>query len=190
MKSENRHYDQVHKKKQHPASKCGNAKCLICHSAKVLKKPSKKLLQENAKIKMKNIATFFIAIFYTLNSFSQTKSIHVSGEIKSDISYYVHYPKVNDGQGLYISPYLFDSSLKIKINPIEMNWLFLINNRYNFSYNNIEQVSRTNDTLTISDPSIKYLKISDKVYKVEVSIVADSIHTVSAGKKLKSDEDE
>ena len=51
MKAENIHYTQVHNKKKHPASKCKKAKCLVCHSAKVLKKPSKKLLQENSKLK-------------------------------------------------------------------------------------------------------------------------------------------
>jgi len=50
MKAENRHYDKVHKKKEHPAAKCGNAKCLICHSGKVLKIPTKKMLQAKAEI--------------------------------------------------------------------------------------------------------------------------------------------
>lgn len=53
MKAENRHYERVHKKKAHPAAKCGNTKCLICHAGKVLKKPTKKILQENARLKMK-----------------------------------------------------------------------------------------------------------------------------------------
>ena len=51
MKSENRHYEEVHKKKAHLASKCGKTKCLVCHGEKVLKVPNKKLLQENSKIK-------------------------------------------------------------------------------------------------------------------------------------------
>ena len=51
MKSENRHYDEVHKKKQHPAAKCCNTKCLICHSGKVLKIPTRKILQEKSKLK-------------------------------------------------------------------------------------------------------------------------------------------
>ena len=51
MKSENRHYEEVHKKKTHPASKCGKPKCVICHYAKVLKVPNKKVLQENSKLK-------------------------------------------------------------------------------------------------------------------------------------------
>lgn len=50
MRAENRHYDKVHKKKSHPASKCGNAKCLICHSAKVMKIPDRQLLRANDKI--------------------------------------------------------------------------------------------------------------------------------------------
>jgi hypothetical protein len=51
MKAENRHYDKVHKKKAHPAAKCGNTKCIICHSGKVLKIPTKKMLQEQSKLK-------------------------------------------------------------------------------------------------------------------------------------------
>ena len=51
MKAENRHYAQVHKNKEHPAAKCNNAKCIICHSGKVFKIPTKKLLQENSKLK-------------------------------------------------------------------------------------------------------------------------------------------
>ena len=49
-RSENRHYAKVHKKKEHPAAKCGNAKCMICHANKVMKVPTRKLLQENSKI--------------------------------------------------------------------------------------------------------------------------------------------
>ena len=49
MKALNRHYDLVHKKKRHPSSMCGNAKCLVCHSGKVLKIPTKKMLQEKEK---------------------------------------------------------------------------------------------------------------------------------------------
>ncbi len=51
MKEENRHYDKVHKKKEHPTAKCGNTKCLICHSGKVMKIPTRKILQENSKLK-------------------------------------------------------------------------------------------------------------------------------------------
>jgi len=51
MKDENRHYDRVHKKKAHPTAKCSNAKCLVCHSGKVFKIATKKLLQENSKLK-------------------------------------------------------------------------------------------------------------------------------------------
>ena len=51
MKAENRHFDKVHKKKEHPTSKCNNTKCLICHSGKVLKIPTRKILQENSKLK-------------------------------------------------------------------------------------------------------------------------------------------
>lgn len=47
-KSLNRHYTKVHKKKEHPAAKCGNAKCLICHSSKIMKIPNKKMLQMKA----------------------------------------------------------------------------------------------------------------------------------------------
>lgn len=51
MKSENRHYEEVHKKKSHPASQCVKPKCIVCHGEKVLKIPNKKTLQENSKIK-------------------------------------------------------------------------------------------------------------------------------------------
>ena len=50
MKAENRHYDNVHKKKQHPAAKCKQPKCLVCSGAKVLKIPNKQLLIANSKI--------------------------------------------------------------------------------------------------------------------------------------------
>lgn len=49
MKAENIHYDKVHKKKQHFASKCNKAKCTICHSSKVLNIPNRQLLRENSK---------------------------------------------------------------------------------------------------------------------------------------------
>jgi hypothetical protein len=50
MKSENRHYDEVHKKKMQPTAKCSKAKCIICHSGKVMNIPTKKILQENSKL--------------------------------------------------------------------------------------------------------------------------------------------
>jgi len=49
VRAQNRHDKEKWKKKKHPASKCGDAKCLICHSAKVLKMPNRKLLRENSK---------------------------------------------------------------------------------------------------------------------------------------------
>jgi len=51
MKAENRHYDKVHKKKQYPAAKCGNAKCLICHSDKVMGIKNRQILRQNSKDK-------------------------------------------------------------------------------------------------------------------------------------------
>jgi hypothetical protein len=51
MKAENRHYETVKKKKKHPASKCGNAKCLICHLGKVCDIPTKKMIQDNIRVK-------------------------------------------------------------------------------------------------------------------------------------------
>ena len=51
MKAENRHYETVKQKKKHPASKCGNAKCLICHSGKVCDIPTKKMIQDNIRVK-------------------------------------------------------------------------------------------------------------------------------------------
>jgi hypothetical protein len=50
MKAENRHYDKVHKKKQHPPAKCKQPKCLVCSGVKVLKIPNKQLLIANSKI--------------------------------------------------------------------------------------------------------------------------------------------
>lgn len=48
-KAENRHYEKVHQKKQHPASKCRKPNCLVCHWAKVMKEPNRKQKQENSK---------------------------------------------------------------------------------------------------------------------------------------------
>ena len=49
MKAENRHYEKVHKKKEHPAAKCGVAKCLVCSGKKVFKIPNRQQLRENSK---------------------------------------------------------------------------------------------------------------------------------------------
>lgn len=51
MKAENRHYNKVHKKKAHPAAKCSNKKCLICHTNKILKVPNRQQLIEKSKNK-------------------------------------------------------------------------------------------------------------------------------------------
>ena len=52
-RAENRHNEKKFKKKRHPASLCGNAKCMICHSNKILKIPSRQQLRENSKNKIK-----------------------------------------------------------------------------------------------------------------------------------------
>lgn len=44
----NRHYAKVKDKNKHPASKCDNAKCLVCHPEKVLKIPNKQTLIANS----------------------------------------------------------------------------------------------------------------------------------------------
>lgn len=49
MRSENRHYKKVHKKKEHPAAKCGNARCMVCSGIKVLKIPNRQQLKEKSK---------------------------------------------------------------------------------------------------------------------------------------------
>ena len=54
MKAENRHYDKVHKKKAHPAAKCGNAKCMICSSAKVLDIPTRQQMRADSILKKFN----------------------------------------------------------------------------------------------------------------------------------------
>ena len=51
MKAENRHYDLVHKKKEHPAAKCSNAKCIICHANKVFKVKNRQIKRQDAKDK-------------------------------------------------------------------------------------------------------------------------------------------
>lgn len=48
--AQNRHDKKKWKKKKHPASKCGNAKCLICHSDKVFNIPDRQTLRENSKL--------------------------------------------------------------------------------------------------------------------------------------------
>lgn len=51
MKSENRHYTKVwkEKRKNKRADLCKCAKCLVCHSAKVMKVPNRQTLIENSK---------------------------------------------------------------------------------------------------------------------------------------------
>jgi len=55
--SQNRHDKQKWKKKKHPASKCGNAKCMICHSDKLGGIPDRKTIRANDILKQetKNI---------------------------------------------------------------------------------------------------------------------------------------
>ena len=46
-RAQNRHDTAKHKKKKHPASKCGNAKCTICHSDKVIGIPDRQVRRAN-----------------------------------------------------------------------------------------------------------------------------------------------
>lgn len=52
-KAENRHYDKVHKQKQHPAAKCKRARCSVCHPYKITGTPTRQQLRENNKLKGK-----------------------------------------------------------------------------------------------------------------------------------------
>ena len=54
MKAENRHYDKVHKKKAHPAAKCGNAKCMVCSGQKVLDIPTRQQMRADSILKKFN----------------------------------------------------------------------------------------------------------------------------------------
>jgi len=49
--AENRHFNEVHKKKFHFASKCRKAKCFICHPEKLLKIPSRQTRRANDKLR-------------------------------------------------------------------------------------------------------------------------------------------
>lgn len=53
MRAENRHHTVKWKKRRKGkgADKCANPKCLICHSAKIMNFPNRKMRQENAKMK-------------------------------------------------------------------------------------------------------------------------------------------
>lgn len=51
-RAQNRHDTLKHKKKKHPASKCGNAKCMICHSDKIGGIPDRQILRQNSKDKI------------------------------------------------------------------------------------------------------------------------------------------
>jgi len=51
MRAQNRHDIAKWKKKKHPASKCGNAKCTICHSDKVIGIPDRQLKRANDILK-------------------------------------------------------------------------------------------------------------------------------------------
>lgn len=44
-RAQNRHDTLKHKKKKHPASKCGNAKCMVCHSDKILGIPDRRQMR-------------------------------------------------------------------------------------------------------------------------------------------------
>lgn len=45
------------KKKMHLASKCGNAKCMICHSDKILGIPTRQQMRQNSQSKTNNNGT-------------------------------------------------------------------------------------------------------------------------------------
>jgi len=47
-RAQNIHDKNKWKKKKHPASKCGNAKCMICHSDKILEIPDRQTMRANA----------------------------------------------------------------------------------------------------------------------------------------------
>jgi len=53
MKAQNRHDTAKWKKKRkdHGADRCGNAKCTVCHAAKVIGILDKKTKIENSKLK-------------------------------------------------------------------------------------------------------------------------------------------
>lgn len=51
MRAQNRHDKEKWKKKKHPASKCGNAKCMICHSDKILEIPDRQQKRANDILK-------------------------------------------------------------------------------------------------------------------------------------------
>lgn len=50
-RAENRHHTiKWHKRRKHKlADKCGNAKCTICHSSKVIGLPCRQLMREQSK---------------------------------------------------------------------------------------------------------------------------------------------
>jgi len=48
-RAQNRHDKAKWKKKKHPKSKCGNAKCFICHSDKLLNMPDRQTLRQIIK---------------------------------------------------------------------------------------------------------------------------------------------
>lgn len=54
-RAQNIHDKQKWKKKKHPASKCSNAKCLICHSDKLFEIPDRQILRQNSKDKTTNL---------------------------------------------------------------------------------------------------------------------------------------
>lgn len=62
MRAENRHYTAKWKerRKHHGADKCANAKCLICHSSKIIGIPSVQEIRNGLTIKeeMKEITEY------------------------------------------------------------------------------------------------------------------------------------
>lgn len=54
-RAQNRHDTAKHKKKKHPASKCGKAKCMVCHSDKVGKVPDRQRMRADEQLTNKII---------------------------------------------------------------------------------------------------------------------------------------
>lgn len=51
-RAQNIHDKKKWKKKKHPASKCGNAKCTICHSDKILGIPDRQQMRADEILKV------------------------------------------------------------------------------------------------------------------------------------------
>lgn len=54
-RAQNIHDTKKWKKKKHPASKCGNAKCMICHSDKITGIPDRQQKRANDILKQQKL---------------------------------------------------------------------------------------------------------------------------------------